>query len=116
MDAPLVPPQGHGSIQEGSLARATSGASMQPPVDSPRGTQTFVSITALMGGSTEARNAANTILEELNNLPSWPQPIRDHFERMLKNSDEGWKQMARDLVTWHSATDKKDADKRLLRG
>jgi hypothetical protein len=112
MDAPLVvPPQGHGSIQ--GPVDADGGAT---PSDGEQGKQSFVAITAAAGGSPEARDAANAILGVLAGLPTWPQGHRDHFERVLKGGDDGWKRMAQDLVKWHSSTNKERQGERKLRG
>ena len=53
-------------------------------------------------GAADACMAANEILQLLEEVPQWPQGFRDHFERMLKSSPDGWKQMARELVSYHS--------------
>ena len=53
-------------------------------------------------GAADACMAANEILQLLQTIPQWPQGYQDHFERVLKGSPDGWKRMARDLVSHHS--------------
>ncbi len=53
-------------------------------------------------GTADACMAANEILWVLETMPQWPQGFRDHSERVLKGSPDGWQQLARDLVIYHS--------------
>ena len=53
-------------------------------------------------GTADACMAANEILRFLETMSQWPQGFRDHFERILKASPDGWKQTARVLVNYHS--------------
>ena len=67
------------------------------------------------GFSVEAKAGADAITAAAMTVKSWPEPIRKHFEDMLKKQD-GWKQVCRDLVKHHSAPQTSPADPHVIAG